>query len=112
RRRMVPSGTTVIEHGETGHGLVIVVRGQLEIHGQRPNGAVVVLGAIATGEYIGEASLLTRTPAPAAVVAAVNSEIMVLAESDFYDVTGAFPALWIELKGVAERRAREDRKST
>jgi hypothetical protein len=107
RRRLAASGTTVIEHGEIGHGLVIVVRGRLEIHARRSDGVVVVVGAIAAGEYIGEASLLTRTAAPATVVAAVDSEIMVLAESDFYEVTGAFPALWIELKRVAERRARE-----
>jgi CRP-like cAMP-binding protein len=107
RRRLAAAGTIVIEHGEIGHGLVIVVRGLLEIQARRSDGAVVVVGAIVPGDYVGEVSLLTRSPAPAGVVAAIDSEIMVLAESDFYEVTGAFPALWIELKGVAERRTRE-----
>lgn len=107
RRGIVAAGTPVIERGETGHGLMVVVRGLLEIHAERADGTLVVVGAIAPGEYTGEASLLTRTPAPASAVAAVDSEVIVLSESDFYEVTGTFPALWIELKAVAERRARE-----
>ena len=107
RRRIAANGTLVIRAGETGHGLVIVVRGLLELRAERADGTVVTLGAIAPGEYVGETSLLTRAPAIADVIAAVDSEIMELGEADFYEVTGAFPALWIELRSVAERRHRE-----
>jgi CRP/FNR family transcriptional regulator len=107
RRRMTAGGTTVIRRGDTGHGLVVVVRGRLEVQADRANGGRVVLAAISPGDYVGETSLLTRSPAMADIVATIDSEIMVLAESEFYEVTGAFPALWIELKAVAERRTRE-----
>jgi hypothetical protein len=107
RRRMAASGMTVIRRGETGHGLVIVVRGRLELHADRADGSVVVLEAIAPGEYVGEVGLLARAPAAAQVVAAAESELLVLAAAEFYEITGAFPALWAELKGVAERRTRE-----
>jgi hypothetical protein len=107
RRRMMAEGAAVIERGETGHGLIIVVRGLLELHAERDDGEPVILGVIAPGEYVGEISLLTRAPAPAQIVAAVDSELMVLGESDFYEVTAAFPALWIELKSVADRRKRQ-----
>ena len=107
RRRMTGHGTTVIQRGESGHGLVIVVRGRLEVHADRASGARVSLGTIGPGEYVGEASLLARGPAGASVVAGLDSELLVLAAADFYEVTGAFPALWAELTSVAERRARE-----
>jgi hypothetical protein len=107
RRRMATSGSTVIRRGELGHGLVIVVRGLLEVHAERPGGSRIVLGAIAPGEFIGEASLLARGPAAVTVVAAVDSELLVLGEAEFYEITSSFPALWSELKHTAERRLRE-----
>lgn len=107
RRRIAAHGMTVIRRGESGHGLVLVLRGRLELHGERADGSRVVLGAVGPGDYVGEVSLLSRAPAAAQVVAAIESEILVLAAHDFYDITGAFPALWAELKGVAERRTRE-----
>lgn len=107
RRRMAASGMTVIRRGETGHGLVVVVRGQLELHVDRADGSSVALAAIAPGEYVGEISLIARAPAAASVIAVKESEILVLGAADFYEITGAFPALWAELKSVAERRTRE-----
>ena len=107
RRRLAAQGTKVIERGETGHGLVVVVQGLLELHATRPDGAAIVLGAIAAGEYVGEASLLARGPAVTDVVAAVDSELLVLGESDFHDVIDGHPALRNELGQVAERRLRE-----
>jgi len=41
------------------------------------------------------------------VVAAVDSELLVLGESDFHDVIDGHPALRNELGQVAERRLRE-----
>jgi hypothetical protein len=107
RRRMVAIGTTVIRRGEAGHGLVIVVRGRLELHADRSDGVRLSLGAIGPGDYVGEVGLLARAPAATQAVAAVDSELLVLAASDFYEVTAAFPVLWAELKSVAERRTRE-----
>jgi hypothetical protein len=107
RRRMVPIGTTVIRRGEAGHGLVIVVRGRLELHADRSDGVQISLGAIGPGDYIGEVGLLARAPSAIQVVAAVDCELVVLAASEFYEVTAAFPVLWAELKSVAERRTRE-----
>jgi hypothetical protein len=107
RRRMAAHGMTVIRRGESGHGLVLVLRGRLELHGERADGSRVMLGAIGPGSYVGEVSLLARAPASVQVVAAVESEILVLAAHDFYEITGAFPALWAELTSVAERRTRE-----
>jgi cyclic nucleotide-binding protein/tetratricopeptide repeat protein len=107
RRRMITTGATVIRRGEAGHGLVVVVRGRLDLHAERADGVPIALGTIGPGEFIGEASLLAGEPATDAVVAAVDCELLVLAAEDFHDVIRSFPALRVELEAVAARRARD-----
>ena len=97
-KRSVAAGETVIRQGETSHPLVIVTRGRLDIRVERANGQLVQVGSIATGEYIGEAALLSRSAASAHVVASTDAELLTLPPSDFYEVVGAFPALWAELE--------------
>ena len=105
-KKLVKKGTTVIRQGEVGHSLVVVVKGQLDARVERKGGAVD-LGAVGTGEFVGEGSLLSRTPSQVHVVAASDCELLLLTPRDFYQIAGAFPALWAELKDVAERRKRE-----
>ncbi|MBA3500118.1 MAG: cyclic nucleotide-binding domain-containing protein [Myxococcota bacterium] len=105
-KKSVKKGTTVIRQGEVGHSLVVVVKGQLDARVDRKGGPVD-LGAVGTGEFVGEGSLLSRTPSPVQVVAASDCELLLLTPRDFYEIAGAFPALWAELKDVAERRKRE-----
>lgn len=105
-RRSVPPGTAVIRQGEPVAALVLVASGRLEMRLERP-GESIELGAVGPGEYIGEAPLLARAPARASVVAATEAELLLLAPRDFYEIAGAFPALWAELKASAERRTRE-----
>lgn len=105
-KKSVKKGTTVIRQGEVGHPLVVVLKGQLLARVDRKGGAVE-LGAVGTGEFVGEGSLLARAPSQVQVSAATDCELLLLAPRDFYEVAGAFPALWAELKDVAERRKRD-----
>jgi hypothetical protein len=107
QRRLAAVGTTVIRRGETGHGLVLVVRGRLDVHAERSDGARVSLDQIGPGDHVGEIGLIAHAPAASYVVAAVDSELLVLPAADFYDVTKACPALWAQLANVAERRSRD-----
>jgi hypothetical protein len=107
RRRIAAIGTTVIRRGEAEHGLILVVRGQLDVHAERSDGARVSLEAIGPGNYVGEIGLVSRTPAAAYVVAAVESELLVLDAPDFYEVAGQFPAFWSAVSAVADRRHRD-----
>ena len=106
-KRSVAAGATVIRQGEPVPPLVIVTLGRLDIRVERANGQLVQVGSIATGEYIGEAALLARTPASAHVIASTDAELLTLPPRDFYEIAGAFPALWAELEDTAERRTRD-----
>jgi hypothetical protein len=107
QRRAVPNGTPVIRQGETAHPLVLVSKGRLDVRVERADGKIIQVGTVALGEYVGEVALLHRVPAMANVIAAGDVEILALPPRDFYELAGAFPALWAELKDVAERRQRE-----
>ena len=106
QRNTVAPGFTVIRQGESGHPLVLVARGRLDVRAER-DGSMIQVGTIAVGEYVGEGALLHRTPAPAHVLAATDADLMMLSPKNFYALAGEFPALWAELKDVAERRTRE-----
>jgi hypothetical protein len=105
-KKSVKKGTTVIRQGEVGHSLVVVVRGQLDARVDRKGGPVD-LGAVGTGDFVGEGSLLSRTPSQVQILAATDCDLLLLTPRDFYEIAGAYPALWAELKDVAERRKRE-----
>lgn len=107
QKKLVSAGTTVIRQGEIAHPLVLVAKGRLDVRAERADGRLVQVGTIATGEYVGEVALLHRVPAAAHVIAAADVELLLLPPRDFYELAGAFPALWAELKDVAERRQRE-----
>ena len=104
--RTVAAGTLVIRRGETQHPLVLVARGRLDVRIERDD-RMLQLGTVGAGEFVGEIALLARTAAPAHVVAATNAELLELAPAVFYEVCAGYPALWAELKDVAERRRRE-----
>ena len=98
-RRVVKPGVVVIARGAAGHPFLIVLRGELEI--RRDHGAPYSVGP---GEYAGEASLLGRVASTMTVVATADSQLLVLPPADFYDIVGAFPALWAELKDLVAGR--------
>lgn len=105
-KRIVRPGQTVIRQGETSHPLYLVVSGQLVLQVERANGTLAKIDEIDAGQYIGEGSLLARTPAIAHVVASAASELLALPPHALFELAGAYPALWAALKESAERRAR------
>ena len=107
QRKTIAVGAVVIRQGETGHPLVLVARGRLDVRAERSDGQLVQVGTIAIGEYVGEAALLQRTPATAHVIAATDADVMLLSAGEVFELARTYPALWAELKDVGERRTRE-----
>lgn len=105
-RRKVHSGAIVIRQGALSHPLVAVLQGRLELRLERPNCADTILDSIEIGQHIGEAALLGRSPAPANIIAAAESELLFLPANALFELAGAFPSLWAALKDTAERRTR------
>ena len=109
-KRVVRAGQMVIRQGETSHPLYLVVTGQLSLDVERANGTIAHLDTIDPGQYIGESSLLGRSPSPANIVAAADSQLLALPPHSLFELAGAFPSLWAALKDSAERRTRQYEK--
>jgi CRP-like cAMP-binding protein len=106
-RRTVKAGVAVIKQGETGHPLVVLVRGKLNMICERIDGSIVAIGTVGPGEFVGEAALLAHLPSPVQVVAATDVELRVLPAAELYEIASAFPSMWATLKDAADRRTRE-----
>jgi len=102
QRRTLSAGSTVVRIGENQHPLILVERGVLEarIEGDEP----VILARIIAGDFYGEATLMSRSPARMSLVAATEVDLLVLSARDFYELTGMYPALW---KALADRHASD-----
>src|ERR1700733_5195902 len=74
----VAPGTVVINEGEDGRGLFVVLSGELEVS-RRSEDGVVPLGTLRTGEVFGEMALLRNTRTGATVVAQRPATVLFLA---------------------------------
>jgi hypothetical protein len=106
-RRIVKAGVAVIRQGETGHPLVVVVRGKLNMICERVDGSILPIGTVGPGEFVGEAALLAHVPSPVQVIAMSDVELRVLPAKELYEIASAFPAMWSALREAADRRTRE-----
>ena len=101
--RHVEAGEVIIQEGESGGGLFLVVLGGVNIVKHGPTGPVP-LGQLGEGAYFGEMSLLRGGVASATVVASDSTELAELPPRDFYQVVAAHPTLWEEIRREAARR--------
>lgn len=75
-RRIVPAGTTLLEPGDDNDSLYVVVRGELHVYlaANEP----LAHSVVGVGECVGELSLIDGRGVSAAVVAAHDSETLVI----------------------------------
>jgi serine/threonine protein phosphatase PrpC/CRP-like cAMP-binding protein len=98
-------GQTVIQEGDRGEELFIVLNGQVKVH----RGGTQ-LASLQPGEHFGEMALIRAQPRSATVVADGASELMVIRRSDFFEILRkehqlAVKLLWQFLGVLADRLA-------
>jgi CRP-like cAMP-binding protein len=99
----VAPGTVVINEGEEGRGLFVVLSGELEVS-RRSEDGVVPLGTLRTGEVFGEMALLRNTRTGATVVAQRPATVLFLAREYVARIVAAVPELRVYLEAIAEDR--------
>lgn len=92
-------GDVLIEQGETGRGLFLVLRGSVEV--LKSGVSVATLGS---GAVFGEISLLHDQPTNATVVARSLGEVLFLERPKFEAVVAQVPEVWSTLQGLSEER--------
>jgi CRP-like cAMP-binding protein len=105
-----PEGATVIQEGDKGEEVFIVLSGRLKVV---RNGAE--LASFEAGEHFGEMALVRSQPRSATVVAATSSELMSIRRLDFFEILRkehqlAVKLLWQFLGVLADRLEETSRE--
>uniref|UniRef100_B8HWS4 Cyclic nucleotide-binding protein n=1 Tax=Cyanothece sp. (strain PCC 7425 / ATCC 29141) TaxID=395961 RepID=B8HWS4_CYAP4 len=97
-----PAGRTIIQEGEVGHWLYLLLSGRVQVHlGD------LQLTELAPGAFFGEISLFDAQPRSATVTALEDCECLVISEQQIFQVICAQPVVAIAMIKVLAERVRE-----
>ncbi len=100
----VSPGTVVINEGEEGRGLFVVLTGELDVSRRAADTTVVPLGQLKTGEVFGEMALLRNARTTATVIAQRAATVLFLAHEYVSRIVSAVPEIRSYLEALAEDR--------
>ncbi|MDD5307388.1 MAG: Stp1/IreP family PP2C-type Ser/Thr phosphatase [Deltaproteobacteria bacterium] len=92
RVKEVPDGAPVINEGEEGGELFIVLAGSVRVH--KGETSIVVLSA---GDHFGEMALIDKAPRSASVSSVGVSKLLVISRADFFQIIRNEPPLATKL---------------
>jgi CRP-like cAMP-binding protein len=99
----VAPGTVVIQEGEEGRGLFVVLSGELDVSRRAADGATP-LGTLRTGDVFGEMSMLRNARTTATVVATRPATVLFLAREYVTRIVAGVPEIKSYLEALAEDR--------
>jgi ATP-binding cassette subfamily B protein len=88
-----PPGATIVEEGEQGDKLYVIVRGTLDVVQAGPDSVARPLKVMQDGDFFGEIALIDNVPRTATVRARTACLLLVLARQEFLGVMRTSPAL-------------------
>ena len=110
-RKRVPAGRMLVQEGDPGGQLFLILQGEFRAYSCNEAGREVTFGTAGPGEVIGEMAL-DGGPRSADVVAVVPSEVAVVERSTLYDLMRENPDFTMDLVKQIIRRARIAMKAT
>jgi len=105
RKRMVSSGENIIQQGERGDSLFLVLRGVVRVS-VTEDGAPRDLATLIAGDFFGEMALLHGEPRSATCRAVTPCALFELRREDFDEATASCPAMRQALEEADHRRKR------
>lgn len=106
RERHYNAGEVIIEQGDNGIGLYIIVSGQVDVVKQHPDGSTRILDSYTRYGFVGELGLLDDSPRTASVIAKEDTTCYVLLKLDFLDELESEAGMAVEiLKEMASASA-------
>ena len=105
-QRDYPAGETIVQEGETGVGLYVLIRGRAVVSQGLPDGGSRELANLAVGDMFGEMALLDSFPRSASVAAQEATSALVIPIFDFRALLHDDSDIAIKLLAVLSRRVR------
>jgi CRP-like cAMP-binding protein len=100
----VSPGTVVINEGEEGRGLFVVLSGELDVSRRQADGSSIPLGGLKTGDVFGEMAILRNARTTATVVAQRPATVLFLARDYVNRIVAGVPEIKSYLEALAEDR--------
>lgn len=100
----VAAGTPLIQEGEDGRGLFVVLSGEVEVTKRNASGSVMPLATLRTGDVFGEMSLIEGGPTTATVSAARPSIVLFLGRESVVRMIAGVPEIKDYLEELAADR--------
>jgi len=107
----VAPGTVVINEGEDGRGLFVVLSGELDVSRRAADGQAVPLGALKPGDVFGEMSIVRNARTAATVIAQRPSTVLYLAREYVARMVAGVPEIKSYLEALAEDREIDNQLS-
>lgn len=89
----IAGGATLMQQGEPGDAMYLLVSGRLRVYQRQPDGQDRVVRELGRGQSVGEMSLFTDEPRSATIAAIRDSVLVRLDKSAFHQVMSASTAL-------------------
>ena len=110
-KRRLRRGELVVEQGRKSNALFILLNGRARVLTSDSRGREVILAVLEAGDYVGEMSLIDNEPHSATVRAEVQTDMLVLARSDFARCLPENSTLsYGVMRGLVKRLRQADRK--
>jgi len=103
--RSFPKGTILINEGDTGDSLYIVLAGRVKVFASNAAGREIVLSFFGPGEYIGEMSL-DGSPRSASVMTVEPTTCAIINRASFREFLLEYPEFAMHLIGKLIQRVR------
>lgn len=105
--RQYPAGATILREDEPGEQFFVLLRGEVKVFVDSPDGREVVLTHLQTGEFFGEMALFGGETRSASVSALSDTELVVLARPDFLAVLSRDFSLTRKILATLSSRLRK-----
>lgn len=92
-----PAGITILNEGERGCFLCIVVEGRVGVFKQDGNGEKKQIAAITPGKCFGEMSLIDELPYSAGIAALTDTKLVLISRDNFRRIVDDHPVLGVRL---------------
>ena len=103
----VDAGDELIEEGEQGQGLFMIMKGEVEVSKKGDDGHRVRLAMLKEGDVFGEIALLQDSPTTATCKAATAGQLLLLPKGDFKATITRHPELKAGLSKLTAERIQK-----
>ena len=101
-----PAGELVINEGETGDTMYLIIAGEVSVLKETDNGDPMELDRIYTGDYFGEMALFEDVVRSASIQTQIETQLLVLRKQEFEEIVKEYPQIALHICKVLSGRLR------